>query len=58
MDTLEIDEQTTETILLAGLLAAIKANLQAGADLYEILDELPGEIHADIVEGLDRLGLI
>lgn len=58
METLEIEEQTTEAILLAGLLAQIRTGVRAGADVFDLLDHIPREIHADVIEGLDRLGLI
>ncbi|XVU25822.1 hypothetical protein ACQPZJ_01820 [Actinoplanes sp. CA-054009] len=52
------EQQANEMILLAGLVATIKIRVDAGADLYEILDTIPGEIHSDVVEGLHRLGMI
>lgn len=54
----EIEQQDTEAILLAALVALIQERVQAGADILDILDDIPGMIHADVIEGLARLGMI
>lgn len=51
--------QSNEAVLLAGLAAQVKLRVQRGADVYDILaDEVPTALHADLVEALDRLGVL
>jgi hypothetical protein len=48
-----------ERLFRAALLAMIKIRVtQDGADVLDVLDEIPPAIHADVVEGLVRLGLL
>lgn len=54
-------EMTTgerEQALTAGIVALIKIRIEAGADAYDILEEIPSGIHAEIIEELARRNMI
>lgn len=47
-----------EKILAAGLAAQAKQYAKRGGDVYEMLESCPASAHADVVEILNRQGVL